>query len=453
MRPDGDGARKLYEADESRAFIGAEWSPDGRRLSYMIMHETSNSNEVTIESRDLKGGPAVTALADAHDAGPWSWLPDGRIVYSKDEPGPPSESCNLWALRIDSRSGRPTEKPRRLTNWAGFCASDPSPSADSKRLVFRRWAWYANVYVADLDAGGTHITTPRPVALNEGRNFLAGWTPDSKAVIFESYRDRQWRMLEQFLDRDTVEPLVTVTDQMFNAQPRVSPDGSWILYPAAFSSVGGTSAPYQLLRIPITGGRPEQVLTASFYDSAQTRTAAGCGRTPTTLCAIAERSSDGKQIIFTAFDPLKGRGREIIRVDVESTDRGYIWDLAPDGTRIALLQFFGEQFGQSPVGRQIRVIELDSHSSQEIVVKGWENLQSVDWAADGKAMFVSGATPEGSALLHVDLEGNAQMLWQRKGGVEPWFALAPWAVPSPDGRHLAIYDWNVSSNMWMMENF
>jgi len=30
---------------------------------------------------------------------------------------------------------------------------------------------------------------------------------------------------------------------------------------------------------------------------------------------------------------------------------------------------------------------------------------------------------------------------------------APWAVPAPDGRHVAIYSWSLSANMWMMENF
>jgi serine/threonine protein kinase/Tol biopolymer transport system component len=452
MRPDGNSAHKLWDTDESSAFVGAEWSPDGQRLGYVTLHEASDKGEMAIESRDLKGGPAVTVLADAVAAGPWSWLPDGRIVYSWDEGGPPSETCNLREEQIDL-TGKPTEKPRRLTNWAGFCLDNPSPSADSNRLVFRRWAWHANVYVADLDPAGTHLTIPRRLTLNEGRNFPAAWTPDSKAVIFESYRDRQWRMLKQFLDRDTAETLVTVTDQMFNAQARVSPDGTWILYPAVYSSVGGTSAPYQLLRVPINGGRPEQILRASFYDSPQSRTAPGCAKAPASLCAIAERSSDGKQIIFTAFDTLEGRGREITRVDVEPTGRGYVWDLSPDGTRVALLQFFGEQSGQSPAGKQIRVIPLNRQPSQEIVVKGWDNLQSVDWAADGKALFVAVATREGSALLHVDLHGNAHVLWERKGGVEPWFALAPWAVPSPDGRHLAIYDWQQSANMWMMENF
>jgi hypothetical protein len=135
---------------------------------------------------------------------------------------------------------------------------------------------------------------------------------------------------------------------------------------------------------------------------------------------------------------------------VSLTNKNYVWDLSPDGTRIALLQLFG---ADPPAGERIRVIPLDSQPSQEIVVKGWDSLLSVDWTADGKALFVSGATPGGSSLLHVDMQGNARTLWERKGSMEPWFALAPWAVPSPDGRHLAIYSWSLSANMWMMENF
>jgi hypothetical protein len=30
---------------------------------------------------------------------------------------------------------------------------------------------------------------------------------------------------------------------------------------------------------------------------------------------------------------------------------------------------------------------------------------------------------------------------------------APGGLASPDGRHLAIYDWSLSGNRWMVENF
>jgi signal transduction histidine kinase len=51
--------------------------------------------------------------------------------------------------------------------------------------------------------------------------------------------------------------------------------------------------------------------------------------------------------------------------------------------------------------------------------------------------------------MHVDLQGNTHVLWEQKGSVAPWNVpyahwlggpSAPWAVPSPDGRHLAIYN-------------
>jgi hypothetical protein len=173
------------------------------------------------------------------------------------------------------------------------------------------------------------------------------------------------------------------------------------------------------------------------------------------LCAIAERTVDHKQLIFTAFDPVRGRGRELTRFDIDPADEAtYVWDLSPDGTRVAILKY--------SEGR-IRVLSWSRRqASQEILVKGWNNLQSLDWAADGKGLFASSLRPGSSALLHLDLQGNSHLLWEQKGSTSPagrpWdqpFAgpSAPWAVPSPDGRHLAIYQWSVSSNMWMMENF
>jgi hypothetical protein len=65
--------------------------------------------------------------------------------------------------------------------------------------------------------------------------------------------------------------------------------------------------------------------------------------------------------LLLLLNPLKGRGREIARVDVDPTGGGYTWDLSPDGMRIALLQFFaGVQPAQAPAGRRIRVIPVDS---------------------------------------------------------------------------------------------
>jgi len=202
------------------------------------------------------------------------------------------------------------------------------------------------------------------------------------------------------------------------------------------------------MRVPIAGGLSQLVLTGPLYGDPR------CAHSLATLCVIAERTADMKQLVFTPFDVLKGRGRELLSLDTEPmADLDYFWDLYPDATRIAVLKYSAGS---------IRVFPLDGLPPQEIVAKGWTSLQSVNWAADGKHLFVSAAATGGSTLLRVDMQGNVHVLWEQKGSIAPWNVplahwlggpSAPWAIPSPDGRHLAIYNWNLSANMWMMEDF
>lgn len=446
MKPDGTQARKLYDAGENSVFLGADWSPDGHRLGYVKGSQTG----IALESRDLEGGPPTLALPSG--VADWEWSPDGRMIYSLFEPGLTGDSCNFWELRIDTRAGKPLERLKRLTNWAGFCMDSPSAAADGKRLTFRKWSRQGSVYVAELKANGTRLTTPRRLTLNEGRNYPRAWTADSKAVVFGSEVDGQERIFKQFLDQETIQP-ITTREEGDVAGGRLSPDGTWILYIALPRESGSAAMPPQLMRIPVRGGPPQPVFAAPIYGSP------ACARPPSKLCAIAERTPDRRQLIFTAFDPVKGRGAELIRFDTDAKaelgrdSQQYVWDLSPDGTRIAILKYSEAQ---------IQVLSLSGKARQEISVGGWNSLQSVNWATDGKGFFVSSATKTGSALLHVDLGGTAHILWEQKGSIAPWNGpftqwlggpTAPWAVPSPDGRHLAIYSWSLNANMWMMENF
>jgi hypothetical protein len=81
-------------------------------------------------------------------------------------------------------------------------------------------------------------------------------------------------------------------------------------------------------------------------------------------------------------------------------------------------------------------------------VKGINSFREyVDWAADGRGLFLAQATGLDSELLYVDLHGNASVLWQQKD------AATFRGVPSPDGRHIAILRDSPYNNVWMMENF
>ena len=215
-----------------------------------------------------------------------------------------------------------------------------------------------------------------------------------------------------------------------DAEVRVSPDGAWVVYFVLLMK--DSTASFQVMRIPVNGGIPQFVLNTRQYSEIR------CARSPSTLCVISERSEDRKQIVFTAFDPPKGRGAELARIALNTEPRKFHWDLSPDGARICF-----NKTAQSP----IEVFSLLGRSTQTIRVKDWDNLESLDWAADGKGFFVAIGVHGGEVLLHVDLQGNAQVLRKSQG------ASASFGRPSPDGRHLAIQDRRIDGNIWTLENF
>lgn len=266
--------------------------------------------------------------------------------------------------------------------------------------------------------------------LIESWDHPTAWTADSESVLFFSDRKGHGGIFKQSLAGDTAEPIETGPE--YAIIPRMSPDGNWVLY-LVYSKERGSSVPARLMRVPIAGGSPQLVLTATIVDTHR------CAKSPATLCAIAERTPDHKQLVFTAFDPEKGRGRELARCSVDP-NAGYNWDLSPDGTRIALHDR-SEQ-------HRIQILSLTGHAPQEIAVKGWSlGEYGLDWTADGRGLFISSPIPSGVALLHLDLQGDAHLLWEQKGGV------ATWGVPSPDGRHLAMPGYTQDSNIWMIQNF
>jgi hypothetical protein len=106
-----------------------------------------------------------------------------------------------------------------------------------------------------------------------------------------------------------------------------------------------TAHPRQLMRIPVTGGPPEQVLTARLYGTPW------CARSPSTLCAFAEQAPDAKELVFTAFDPIRGKGHELVRFATDPNAGYRNWSLSPDGTRIGIIKTGSESHICASAGR------------------------------------------------------------------------------------------------------
>jgi eukaryotic-like serine/threonine-protein kinase len=428
MAPDGEQARKLYEANEDSAIFGLTWSPDQQRVIYIRSDESGD----TLLSRELEGGPPSTLFllspSWVKKVRDFSWLPDGRLIYSM-EPEALRSTCDFWMMRIDTRTGQVIEKPKRLTNWSGFCMAGMSATADGKRLAFLEWESHPTSYMADLAAGGTQILKPRRFPLSESSGAVADWTPDSKAVVLISNQTGQFEIYKQTLNEDAPKALVS---EGYGRNARLTPDGKWVLY-FAKTGVLPATVPEPLMRVPITGGPSQLLFTGKPYSLIV------CARSSSNLCAIAEPADDYKRVIITTLDPLHGRGPELARFDIDSSESDWWVDLSPDGTRVAAIA--------SPTG-PIYILSLRGQATQQIHVKGWSNLLSLSWAADGNNLFVFSGKLQGKALLRVDLQGNAHFLWEMPGAYGEALAEA-----SPDGLHIGIYGWSINSNMWMMENF
>jgi hypothetical protein len=91
---------------------------------------------------------------------------------------------------------------------------------------------------------------------------------------------------------------------------------------------------------------------------------------------------------------------------------------------------------------------LADQKDRTFTLKEWPVVASIDWAADSKSLWVPTSTNTGTyALLNIDLQGTVRSTWQQNKLV------VGWAIPSPDGRRLALQLSSGDSNVWMVENF
>ena len=436
MGANGEDPRRLTGVSFGEQIGNASWSPDGRRIAYWRQRAAADRLECSIESRDLKGGPPIRILSDPRlcwAGGVLWWSSSGRLLYDMTDSN--QTGSNLWEIQVDTKTGEAIGKPKRITTWTEANLVTISGTVDGKRLAVQKYSGQRNVYVGQLEAGGRRLKSPRRLTLDERDDFPGAWTPDSKAVLFWSNRNGTSDIFRQANDQDSAEPVVTGPGD--KTMPVVSPDGSWILYATGeqgcYIYPGPRSSPSRIMRVPTFGGPAEVVLE----DPGIIR--AVCTRPPSGQCVFSATTPGQKQVVFSAFEPTRGKGRELLRVDLNPTAWSCGWDLSPDGSRLAFVQ---------PDDREgrIQILPLDGAKPTEVNVNGRNGFWLPAWAMDGKGLFVGASRGE---ILYVDLEGRADVVWeQRLPGLHP-----TWAVPSPDGRHLAMVGFTMDSNVWMLENF
>jgi Tol biopolymer transport system component len=438
MQADGSDGKKII--DGGRETFGAvSWAPDAKRFAYVRTMNPPGPERPgkQIEVYDLARGHSDVILSEPRLGDAIAWLNSGRLIYSLDEAEPNQGDSNLWWVKIDP-AGRTSGSPRRITNDRASIAA-LSIAIDGKRMALLRSSFQGDIYLAEINAQNKRLSSPHRLTLDERQDWPTAWTPDSNSVLFVSDRDGPPHIFRQGIS-DTHPDLLVGGDNIVG-MPRSTPDGRSVLYSVSGKS-GDPSQDLRLMRVPTSGGPSQLVLETKGMHNY------GCARLPSTLCIHDQIESESEFVRFFAFDPAGTKQTEILVGKMKKGDGPMNnWCLSPDGKYLVTPK------SQSPYDeRALRILNLSDGTERYIPMSAIGLMMGMDWAADSKSVWVGGYMGRGawgtrSGLLNVDLGGKVKVA---VAGFDPtmWYA-----IPSPDGRRLALMGNTQSSNVWLVENF
>ena len=455
VNADGSGEEK--EVDAPGYIFGVPaWSPDSRILAYgrVTYFPNWNDEELQVESHILGSDKNQIILKDRQLAGGLAWLSDGRLFFTLGEAPPSQGDTNVWSLPMDLRTGLPNGERVRITN-----GPDHKPvmdaSADGKKLLFLRTNVQPAVYVSEIDKKTKTVSRPERLTLDDRRSFPYEWTPDAKSVLFVSNREGKFHIYRQEVGKGTPELIDTGINEPTIL--RLSPDRGSILYSsdtpvgqetkgAGGEMAGGdktadhhyvsnqNSGIFRIMRVPLGGGESQKVLEWPQINNFQ------CAREPAKECIFSSFTNEALE--FYDFNADTGKSSLMFRI-ADPEWQLYNWTLSPNGDLLALAKKLRAQ-----EEAELQIMSLRGGSTKKLALKDWRMIKTIDWAADGKTIWASASPRAGEEMLiNVDLQGHVRQV------VKEGSPYVGWAIPSQDGKRLAIWEASGASNMWLLENF
>src|SRR5437667_367277 len=388
----GGAARKLVAGAEAGSV-----SPDGKQVAFLRGDKFDHS-EIWLADTD-GGGPQVAVEVPGFVVGPPAWSPDSRrFAYLQDVywPGCATEDLRIEVYELAGRKSEVLLSDYRLQYGLVWTRNN--------RILFSRAEeppnqGQSNVWSLEVDRrpgwpGGA------PVRLTSG--------PDLKPVLNMSADARPTETSSQ----NSGVPARRAT----NSQPE-----------GEFQSTN-----VRLMRIPLDGGVSLLLLEDSGINNFQ------CARLPSRECLYSKYTKDA--LVFEEFDAKTGTKKELLRTS-EPGWQSFNWSLSPDGRTVALAKKM-----RAAEEAEIRLVPTGGGAPRVLKVKDWGRISTLDWAANGKSFWAS-ATLHGEtrALINIDLEGRAKPVLEES---KPYVG---WAIPSQDGKRLAIWEATGGSNAWMLE--
>ena len=471
---DGETPRQIVNAQETDQMSAPVWSPDGKWITYCRTWKAAQEPQHSaIEVSPAGGGPGKTLLTESSipesNSFSWyaaTWLPDGRLVFvatrsSRSEIEGSLWQGSLWQVRVDPGTAQIVGQPERLTQWDNSCCGNLTSTRDGKTLAFVKYQAWVDEYLGELNADATTMKTPRSIlrtGLNNGS--VSSWAHDGRFMLVDSMRNGHREIYQQRPDGTTAETLVAGSRDVCCAQ--ITPDGARLLYlEYGPVRVGENPNSFSLMRRSVTGSPAEKVLEglAAEFD------ALSCKYNPKADPPCVLAMSEGENLVFYSLDPIKGKGRQLGKIDVMGFGSMRGWDLSPDGSRVAVVSLH-KKTAQIDVGTQIEyggridVLTLSDGNWHRILAEPTDQAASagnqqlmrfcqIAWAADGKSFFITAMKGDSFNLVQVTSDGKMHVLLGSES-YQNQFLVGP--LPSPDGKFLAFSSTSWDGNAWIIDN-
>jgi dipeptidyl aminopeptidase/acylaminoacyl peptidase len=282
----GGAAYKLTNGERGES--APQWSPDSRRIAFLANRDAPRPDAPSAPRNQIwvipvAGGEAERVTEEEAGVAQFRWSPDGRrIAYVvRDTPQDKAERdkrkkdkfdaivvdsgfvySHLWTLNLD------TKEKRRVTEGS-FSVTDPQWSPDgawvaytmskggSQESAFTDISDERNtdLYVAPATGGA-----PRQLTSNPGPDYAPRFSPDGKWVAYLSNNDpNSWAAKTDLVVRASDANVAAAPRNLtgnysdsVNGAPKWSPDGA-TLYAAGAEGVYG-----QLLKVTLASDAPPQ---------------------------------------------------------------------------------------------------------------------------------------------------------------------------------------------------
>src|SRR5579884_685923 len=323
--------------------------------------------------------------------------------------------------------------------------ADPQISPDGKHIVYQinfsdiqSDTRYSNLWMINFDGTGN-----RPITSGNYHDSMPRWSPDGSRVAFISNRDGSTQIYERWSDTGEITRLTDLTEAPSGIS--WSPDGASIAYlslvpdkprkladlPAApqgakwadppriidrliyrFDQVGYVKPGYsQLFVVSADGKTPRQISTGNFNHGGA---GMGAGVHPVW-------TPDGKSILLgvnrhdnAESDPLNTEVYEFSVADgsAKALTSRQGPDASPaishDGRRIAYTGFDDKHQGYQ-VSR-LYVMFRDGGNARELAPELDRDVQSPEWAPDGRGVYFMYADQGDTKLAYAPLDGKFRQI-------------------------------------------